>query len=79
MNSKWKGSIPEIKENLSEVIGKTYRGLTILEVMDSFDGKEVKRICKCQCSCGNIVYRKFPEALYGSHKKNIVAHKKRVL
>lgn len=77
MGGKWKGSIPEIKENLSKVIGKTYKGFTILEVMDSFDGKEVKRICKCQCSCGNIVYRKFPEALYGSHKKKYCCPQKK--
>ena len=66
---KWKGSISEVKDNLSEVIGKTYGIFTILEVMDSFDGKEIKRICKCQCPCGNISYRKFPETLYGNYMK----------
>lgn len=77
MNKKWKGSISEISENLSEVIGKTYGGLTILEVIDSFDGKEIKRTCKCQCSCGNITYRKFPEALYGSYRKKYCCPQKK--
>lgn len=67
MSGKWKGSIPKIKENLSKVIGNTYRGLTILEVMDSFDGEEVKRMCKCQCSCGNITYKEFPRILYDNY------------
>lgn len=77
MYSKWKGSISEIRENLSKVIGKTYGGLTILEVMDSFDGKEVKRICKCQCPCGTIVYKKFPEILYGTYVKKYCCSQKR--
>lgn len=77
MNRKWKGSISEISENLSKVIGKTYRGFTILEVMDSFDGKEVKRICKCQCPCGNIAYRKFPDVLYSRYMKKYCCSQKR--
>ena len=77
MYSKWQGNIPEIKENLSKVIGKTYKGFTILEVMDSFDGKEVKRICKCQCPCGTIVYKKFPEILYGTYVKKHCCSQKR--
>lgn len=77
MYSKWKGSIPEIKENLSKVIGKTYRGFTILEVMDSFDGKEVKRICKCQCSCGNIAYKEFPRILYDNYSTKYCCQQKK--
>lgn len=79
MNIKWQGSISEIRENLSKVIGKTYGGFTILEVIDSFDGKEVKRTCKCQCSCGNITYRKFPEVLYSSYMKKYCCSQKRAL
>lgn len=77
MYSKWKGSIPEIKENLSEVIGKTYRGLTILEVMDSFDGEEVKRICKCQCPCGTITYKEFPRILYDNYSTKYCCQQKK--
>ena len=77
MYSKWQGNILEIKENLSKVIGKTYKGFIILEVMDSFDGKEVKRICKCQCPCGTIVYKKFPEILYGTYVKKYCCSQKR--
>lgn len=77
MYRKWKGSIPEIKENLSEVIGKTYRGLTILEVMDSFDGKEVKRMCKCQCSCGTITYKEFPRILYDNYSTKYCCQQKK--
>lgn len=77
MNIKWQGSISEIRENLSKVIGKTYGGFTILEVIDSFDGKEVERTCKCQCSCGNITYRKFPEVLYSSYMKKYCCSQKK--
>ena len=77
MSSKWKGSISEISENLSKVIGKTYGGFTILEIIDSFDGKEIKRTCKCQCSCGNIAYRKFPDVLYSRYMKKYCCPQKK--
>lgn len=79
MHSKWQGNILEIKENLSKVIGKTYKGFIILEVMDSFDGKEVKRICKCQCPCGTIVYKSSLKFYMERMLKNIVVHKKEML
>lgn len=77
MAAKWNGPISEIKNNLSKIIGKTYKGLTILEVMDSFDGKEVKRISKCQCPCGNIVYENFPDVLYGDYTRKYCCPQKK--
>lgn len=80
MAGKWSRPISEIKNNLSKIIGKTYKGLTILEVMDSFDGKEVKRVSKCQCPCGNIVYENFPDVLYGDYiRKYCCPQKKEAL
>lgn len=58
----WSGGL----EEFACLLGNTYGELTVLEVMDSFNGSKIIRKGLFRCSCGKEVVAPLKNVLYGS-------------
>ena len=60
----WSGGL----EEFACLLGNTYGELTVLEVMDSFNGSKIIRKGLFRCSCGKIIVPKIYSLLEGYTK-----------
>lgn len=73
----WSGGL----EEFACLLGNTYGELTVLEVMDSFNGSKIIRKGLFLCSCGKEIVAPLKNVLYGGKLScgHLVGSKKRLL